>query len=185
MVNAFLFPTLCPPPSFSFSHQANYISVSIETCLLNALSYPPLLFSVPSLFSASTCFLFFPSSPATSSIFSLHSAPFTVCGAAAPSFGSNGFLLFTKRTDVNQSEIDHCAASGLLWLPRYIQAETPKSLLKLSIIIDSISGPRWILLRDGCNPLASISSPHIREATLFRSAELRRLAFVLKLRLFH
>lgn len=31
-------------PSFSFSHQANYISVTIVTCLLNALSYPPLGF---------------------------------------------------------------------------------------------------------------------------------------------
>lgn len=99
-------PPPTPPrlPSFSLSHQANYISVSIETCLLNALSCPPLLFFVPFLFSASTCLLF-PFSPASSwdSIFSLHLAPFIVCGPAAPSFGTNGLLLFTKRRELNQS----------------------------------------------------------------------------------
>lgn len=65
MVNAFLFPALRHPPtvspSFSFSHQANYISVTIETCLLNALPTPlsPTgFFFVTSLFSASTCLLF-------------------------------------------------------------------------------------------------------------------------------
>lgn len=66
-------------PSFAVSHQANYISVTIETCLLKALSYPPGFFFVPSLFSASTCLLF-PFIPVKDwlSILSLHFTPVIV-----------------------------------------------------------------------------------------------------------
>lgn len=113
-------PHFRPPtisPSFSFSHQANYISVTLETCLLNTLSppAPPSFFFCSSPFSASTCLLFlFTPVYYWLFIFSLHFTPVIVCQAAATSFGADSSLLFPKRWELNMSHrfpLDYCGFS--------------------------------------------------------------------------
>lgn len=148
--------SITPPqsPSFSFSHQANYILVTVETCLLNAFSSHFLTFPLPLLLSflsstyLSLCLLL----PHTvvywwTSVYSLISAPpFVVWGATSMSLVSNSDHFYRKYR-IEDVWRTFKAIVGLLWSTCTCK-QIKKAMFLLghvpSMSIDCVSGPHWI-----------------------------------------
>lgn len=152
--------SITPPesPSFSFSHQANYILVTIETCLLNAFCYTFLLspFAFPRLFLLrSTCLplcLLFSCTLVNWLVISLF-YPHLISLFCYPRSYFNLFwwlivAFVKKRWELSMSDRFSMQQSGLLLLPCSTckQIKKASSLLRylLSITIDCVSGPHWI-----------------------------------------